>query len=65
VIHDPVLPEDLLPADRPDREARRAVAALYAALAAPSEAHLDAVAAADGEDLPAPELDLARRFVRV
>lgn len=62
VIRDPGLPEDLLPPDRPDRQARDLVAALYAALARPSEAHLDQVAAADAEPLAPPSVDLASRF---
>lgn len=62
VIHDPALPEDLLPADRPDIEARRTMARLYAALAAPSEQHVDAVTDADGENLPGTAIDLTRRF---
>jgi phenylacetic acid degradation operon negative regulatory protein len=62
VIHDPALPEDLLPADRPDLEARRIMARLYTALVAPSERHIDAVTAGDGENLPPPSCDLAGRF---
>lgn len=62
VIHDPGLPQDLLPPDRPDRAARRIVAALYAALAKASERHIAAVSEADGEGLPAATIDLTRRF---
>jgi phenylacetic acid degradation operon negative regulatory protein len=62
VIHDPTLPEDLLPADRPDLAARQIMARLYAVLAAPSEQHIDAVTEADGESLSQPSFDVARRF---
>ncbi|QCI63904.1 PaaX family transcriptional regulator C-terminal domain-containing protein [Phreatobacter stygius] len=62
VIRDPGLPEDLLPPDRPDRQARGLVAALYAALAEASEVHLDQVAAADAEPLTPSVIDLASRF---
>jgi phenylacetic acid degradation operon negative regulatory protein len=65
VIHDPALPEALLPPDRPDREARQIMAALYAALAGASELHIDRVTSADGEDLPTAAIDLGQRFARV
>jgi phenylacetic acid degradation operon negative regulatory protein len=62
VIHDPALPEDLLPPDRPDRVARQIMAALYAALVAASEQHIDVVTDADGEALPHATIDLRQRF---
>jgi phenylacetic acid degradation operon negative regulatory protein len=62
VIRDPGLPEDLLPLDRPDRQAREIMATLYRAATVPAEAHLDAVTEADEEPLPALAMDLAHRF---
>lgn len=62
VIHDPGLPVDLLASDRPDLAARSVMAAIYRAVAAPAEAHLDAVTLADDEPLAPLSLDLATRF---
>lgn len=62
VIHDPGLPEDLLPTDRPDRAARRTMAALYAALVPAAERHILSVTEADGEPLPPAAIDLTTRF---
>ena len=44
------------------RMAQLTAAELYAVLAAPSEAHLDQVAAADAERLAPPIIDLKSRF---
>jgi phenylacetic acid degradation operon negative regulatory protein len=62
LLHDPLLPPPLLPADWPGAAARALTARLYRRLAWPAEAWLDAgLAGADGA-LPRAEPGFTRRF---
>lgn len=62
VLHDPLLPDALLPTAWPGRDARLLCAALYPALLPGSERWLDAHGLNQDGRLPPPDIDLAERF---
>ncbi|WP_082926459.1 phenylacetic acid degradation operon negative regulatory protein PaaX [Cupriavidus sp. D384] len=62
LLRDPGLPDELLPADWPGREARAGTGALYAALLPASEAHLRAYLETEGGIFQSPMRVLRERF---
>jgi phenylacetic acid degradation operon negative regulatory protein len=62
LLRDPLLPPALLPADWPAMEARALCGRIYRALLSASEQWLDQHGASAGGPLPAPSMELARRF---
>src|ERR1700754_82723 len=62
VLRDPLLPTPLLPADWPGRAARQLCGEIYRGLLPASEQWLDRHASNEGGPLPAPGVELSRRF---
>src|ERR1700742_1363197 len=62
VLRDPLLPNALLPADWPGRAARGLCGEIYRGLLPASEQWLDRHASNEGGPLPAPGVELGRRF---
>jgi phenylacetic acid degradation operon negative regulatory protein len=62
ILRDPLLPDALLPAGWPGREARALCASLYRALVLPSEQWLDAHGVDENGPLPPPHECFHRRF---
>ena len=62
VLRDPLLPSALLPADWPGRAARELCGEIYRGLLPASEQWLDRHASNEGGPLPAPGVELGRRF---
>ncbi|MBR1221236.1 phenylacetic acid degradation operon negative regulatory protein PaaX [Bradyrhizobium sp. U87765 SZCCT0131] len=62
ILHDPLLPGELLPAAWPAAEARALCARLYRALLGPSEKWLDSHGESPAGPLPPPGAELRRRF---
>ena len=62
VLHDPLLPDALLPADWAGTRSRALCARLYQRLLPPSERWLDIHALAEDGPLPPPSVALAKRF---
>src|ERR1700754_4162323 len=62
VLRDPLLPTALLPADWPGRAARKLCGEIYRGLLPASERWLDRHASNEGGPLPAPGVELGRRF---
>jgi len=62
VLHDPMLPDALLPEDWPGHAARRLCAELYTVLVPESERWLDEHGLTGSGRLPAPAIRLERRF---
>jgi phenylacetic acid degradation operon negative regulatory protein len=62
VLRDPLLPTALLPADWPGRAARALCGEIYRGLLPASEQWLDRHASNENGPLPAPSVELGRRF---
>lgn len=62
ILHDPLLPPELLPADWPAAAARALCARIYRALLGPSEKWLDSHGESPTGPLPPPGPELRRRF---
>src|ERR1700744_71668 len=62
VLRDPLLPDTLLPRDWPGRAARELCGEIYRGLLSPSEQWLDQHAVNENGPLPAPSVELGRRF---
>ena len=62
VLHDPLLPDALLPVDWPGRAARRLCREIYRGLLATSEQWLDRNGSNENGALPTAGAELGRRF---